>query len=96
MIPRWVLVNNCPTSKYQPGVEEVNQEISKYVITLGGAEISHSRIIYTSLELFRMDGVHLSDIRSEIFLEDLRQWVDSFLGAQKGEGIDIQADYLRG
>ncbi|XP_061464726.1 uncharacterized protein LOC133376496 [Rhineura floridana] len=50
----------------------VSRKVRDLVLSLGGACITHDRIRFYSPQLFRDDGVHLSELGCDLFLEDLR------------------------
>ncbi|XP_020644458.3 uncharacterized protein LOC110076555 [Pogona vitticeps] len=50
----------------------VNREVCRFVCSGLGSVIGHQRIQMNKSEFFRKDGVHLSDLGLDVFLEDIK------------------------
>ena len=50
---------------------EINVSVSNFLIGMGGMVLWHRNIQGGRRDLFRHDGVHLTDHGNDIFLEDL-------------------------
>ena len=78
----WIVWSNMlPRRQWREGrdvralnraVKNVNQEIRLFLQCRQGWVIPHPRIVVYRHELYRADGVHLSDAGNDIFLQDLR------------------------
>ncbi|XP_061485609.1 uncharacterized protein LOC133386017 [Rhineura floridana] len=60
------------TNKIDRSRKWVNRKVRDLILSLGGVCISHDRVKFYSPQLFRDDGVHLSERGCDLFLEDLR------------------------
>jgi lysophospholipase L1-like esterase len=64
--------------------KKINRDVEKYVLLKGGRVCRHVDIDYTCPGLFRpQDGVHLSDIGSDIFLNDLQSSMELFIKSEE-------------
>lgn len=57
----------------------VNWEVSKFVSERGGHCIPHEQIRSNCCDLFRRDGVHLTNKGNDIFIQDLIEFLKSYL-----------------
>ncbi|XP_062994184.1 uncharacterized protein LOC134406607 [Elgaria multicarinata webbii] len=62
----------------------VNGEIFRDLIKHGDVSIMHPAITLARRELYRQDGVHLSDIGNDLFLYDLQRGLQGVLGRWGG------------
>ncbi|XP_061482204.1 uncharacterized protein LOC133384300 [Rhineura floridana] len=62
----------------------VNRKVRDFVLSLGGAVLSHDRIRFHAPHLFRDDGVHLSEQGCDLFLEDLMGGLRGLLSSLGG------------
>lgn len=69
------LVMTYQMCKNQPALKEMVVKSNKDTTMGKDVVVLKTKIKYTSLELFRKDGAHVSD------MENLRQQMDSFLAA---------------
>ncbi|KAH1184419.1 hypothetical protein KIL84_015035 [Mauremys mutica] len=58
----------------------VNREVATFLGTIGGTVISHPGIVYGAAELFREDGVHLSNLDAVMFFTDIKYGIRRCLG----------------
>jgi len=58
--------------------KRVNQAIKSFLIKNGGMVVGHPTIRISELELFRHDGVHLSDKGNAVYLNDMQSAMESF------------------
>ncbi|XP_061463786.1 uncharacterized protein LOC133389964 [Rhineura floridana] len=59
--------------------KKVNRQIQRALRDLGGSVIHHPEVGHNKLELFRPDGVHLTDKGNDIFLRDLQKGLHQIL-----------------
>ena len=59
--------------------ERVNTLVGHYVRAKGGVVMHHDDIVRQNIHLFRDDGVHLTDIGNDIFIQDLRETIQMCL-----------------
>jgi hypothetical protein len=57
--------------------KRVNLAASQKVLSVGGRVIHHTDIDYTTPDLYRDDGVHLSDIGNDILLNDFQSGIET-------------------
>ncbi len=69
--------------EHDPVTERKRQRFNRHgrrtVLNMGGRAICHGEISVKDRGLFRPDGVHLSDIGNDIFLNDLQGGVETFI-----------------
>ncbi|KAJ8314851.1 hypothetical protein KUTeg_007001 [Tegillarca granosa] len=59
--------------------KRTNREISSYILKLGGRVITQSDLSDKETGCYRFDGIHLSDIGNDIYLNALQGALESFL-----------------
>ncbi|XP_062986094.1 uncharacterized protein LOC134401275 [Elgaria multicarinata webbii] len=59
--------------------QKVNSEIYKHLLKHGDVSIQHPSIIKSRRELYRSDGVHLSDLGNDLFLLDLQRGLQEII-----------------
>ncbi|KAJ8319201.1 LOW QUALITY PROTEIN: hypothetical protein KUTeg_004292 [Tegillarca granosa] len=59
--------------------KRTNREISSYILKLGGTVITQSDLSDKETGCYRFDGIHLSDIGNDIYLNALQGALESFL-----------------
>jgi lysophospholipase L1-like esterase len=59
--------------------KRVNAAVGQIVIAAGGKVLHNPDIDFTTPGLYRTDGVHLSDIGNDIFLNDLQGGLETFI-----------------
>ncbi|KAJ8306730.1 hypothetical protein KUTeg_015771 [Tegillarca granosa] len=59
--------------------KRTNREISSYILKLGGRVITQSDLSDKETGCYRFDGIHLSDIVNDIYLNALQGALESFL-----------------
>ncbi|XP_061489540.1 uncharacterized protein LOC133387851 isoform X2 [Rhineura floridana] len=59
--------------------KKVNRQIQRALCDLGGSVIHHPEVGHDRLELFRPDGIHLTDMGNDIFLGDLQRGLHQIL-----------------
>lgn len=79
LLPRfhWRYSNNNKAMK--EGLVRLNSCLSTYVLSLGGGYIKYPEIVLSSPELFASDGVHLSTLGTDIFLNTLQGGLETFI-----------------
>lgn len=65
---------------------KLNKEVFRFMGQIGGFSVRHTELEGDNRVLMRPDGVHLSDIGLDIFLEGLRAGVEAALAAWGGRG----------
>lgn len=78
IVPRLVWLN----SPFEKVRRRLNRAIAKFMPTIGGFSFRHVELEGGIVGLFRLDGVHLSEIGLDIFNNDLQSMVE--LAARRG------------
>ncbi|KAJ7319852.1 hypothetical protein JRQ81_019363, partial [Phrynocephalus forsythii] len=73
IVPRLYWGPSHHPKKMHKARKGVNREVARVVSSELGSVIWHPEITARRPELFRPDGVHLSDIGLELFLDDFRE-----------------------
>ncbi|KAJ7324599.1 hypothetical protein JRQ81_017619 [Phrynocephalus forsythii] len=81
LIPRQTWWADCDPQKLNRSRKGVNQEVCRAVCREFGAVLGHPEFNVRRTELYRPDGVHLTDVGTELFLRDLRRGLAAELEA---------------
>lgn len=78
ILPRrnWRFSQNCKAM--EQGRRRINSALAAVVIKAGGAYIKYPDILCDNSSLFQPDGVHLSDIGNDIFLNTIQAALEYF------------------
>ena len=79
MLPRRLWREGWNPKGLNRAVWKVNREIRLALAGHRGCVISHPAILPSRPELYRPDGVHLSDAGNDIFLQDLHEGLRDFI-----------------
>lgn len=63
----------------QNSLVRVNSRISTFIIGLGGAYIKYPDLAVVTPELYKDDGVHLTPLGNDLFLNTLQGAIESFI-----------------
>lgn len=90
MLPRFNWKEGIDHKVMERARKKVNAEIFNDLLRHGDFSIQHQAIGLSRRELYRQDGIHLSDIGNDIFLGDLQKGLEQIIRARWGEGATKQ------
>ncbi|KAJ7324885.1 hypothetical protein JRQ81_017905 [Phrynocephalus forsythii] len=85
LIPRQTWQADCDPQKLNRSRRGVNQEVCRAVSREFGAVVGHPEFGVRRTELYRPNGVHLSDAGMELFLRDIQRGLAAELATLDGE-----------
>jgi lysophospholipase L1-like esterase len=86
LLPRfnWRYSNNIQAM--ESARTRINREAIKFITSRGGAFIKHPQLEAKPVHLYHSDGVHLSQLGNEIFLNNLQGAIEGFQSSQANTG----------
>lgn len=87
IIPRFTWRAECDPERLNRARRSINREVCRAVRSSFGSVVGHPGICLNKPELFRSDGVHLSDLGLQLFLEDLQRGLQVEVGLVGGHEV---------
>ncbi|CAI5769563.1 Hypothetical predicted protein [Podarcis lilfordi] len=84
LLPRLHWRGNIKPTRLNYTVEKINRAVRSATTHMGGRVVKHPNIKVYMKELFRPNGVHLSDLGNERWLSDIRHGLIDWLEDGKG------------